>query len=239
MQTVHLSTKDHHILERIFQHPTSHNLEWHDVIALIDHLGTVEEKENGHLTFIVNGVSEGFHRSREKDVSEVEQVLDIRRFLERAGIGKNGAMATEVIDSIPKLRLLVVTNQQETLIFRAEGKDSVPERLHPYDPRGVLHHLDHTRGGDIESRAPENLIYYQQIAAALAGAEEILLMGNGTGGSSGMKHLQDFLATHHPEIANRIVGDLTLDLEALTEGQLLQEARAFFMRREGRDTMMP
>src|SRR5579862_8431481 len=107
MQTTHLTTKDLHILERIFQHPASHNLEWHDVIALIEHLGTIEEKENGHLTFTVNGVSEGFHRSREKDVSEVEQVLDIRRFLERAGIGKKGAMATEVIDSVPKLRLLV------------------------------------------------------------------------------------------------------------------------------------
>jgi hypothetical protein len=86
LQTTHMSHKQTHILGRIFQHPVSHNLEWHDVIALIEHLGTVEEQDNGHLAFTVNGVSQVFHRSHEKDVSEVQEVLDLRHFLESAGI---------------------------------------------------------------------------------------------------------------------------------------------------------
>ena len=91
MITTHLSNRNEHILRRIFQHPASHNLEWSDVIALINHLGTVEYMENGHVTFTVNGVSENFHPEKDKkDVSEVQEVLDIRRFLQGVGIGKDG-----------------------------------------------------------------------------------------------------------------------------------------------------
>jgi hypothetical protein len=236
MQTTHLGNKPTHILERIFQHPASHNLEWRDVIALIERLGTVEEQDNGHLVFTVHGVSQSFHRSHAKDVFEVQEVLDIRRFLESAGIDKTGVIATTGIDAAPKLRLLVAINQQETRIFRSEGKDAVPERLHPYDPHGVLHHLNHVRGRDIGARAPENLTYYQEIARTLAGADEILLIGNGTGASSAMTHIKEFLTMHHYEIVEKIVGSLTLDMEALSEGELLQEARTFFMQRDGLDT---
>ena len=236
MQTTRLSNKHLHTLEHIFQHPTSHTLEWHDVNALIAHMGTVEEGANGQLTFTLKGDSQAFHRSEEKEVSEDSQVLELRRFLEGAGIGKDGPVATEAFGLDSKLRLLVVIDQEKTLLFSSEDKDAVPEQLHPYDPHGALHHLKHLKGADKVARMPENLTYYKEIARALVGAEEVLVMGNGTGASSAMTHLTDFLTTHHPEIAEQIVGTLTLDLEALTEGQLLQEARTFFMRRDGLDT---
>ena len=234
MPTRKLSNKYLHTLARISQHPTSRTLQWHDVISLIEHLGKVEN-DNGHLTFTVNGVSQVFHRSHDKEVSDAEQILDLRHFLETVGIEQNSAIATEALDPSARLRLLVVINQQETLIFRSEGEDSVPERLHPYDPRGVLHHLTHIKGADKAARLPENITYYQEIAEALAGAEEVLIMGNGTGASSAMEHLKDFLAAHHEEIANKIVGSLTVDIEALTEGELLQQAREFYMARDGLD----
>ena len=235
MQTAPLNHKYTHTLGQIFQHPASHNLEWRNVIALIEHLGTVEEKENGHLTFAVNGVSQVFQRSQKKDVSEIQQILDLRRFLESVGVEKNGTRTTEgMITPLPS-RLLVVINRKETLVFRTEDKDTVPERLHPYDPQGALQRLIHTEGVDKASRAPENLAYYEAITATLSGVAEVLLMGNGTGASSAMTHLQDYLATHDPEVARSIVGALTLDLEASTEDQLLQEARAFYIRRNGID----
>ena len=236
MQTTRLSNKHLHTLEHIFQHPTTHTLEWIDVNALIAHMGRVEEGANGQLTYTLKGASQAFHRSEEKEVSEDAQVLELRRFLEGAGIGKDGPVAAEPFGSDSQLRLLVVINQEETLLFRSEDKDAVPEQLHPYDPHGTLHHLKHLKGADKGARLPENLTYYKEIAGALVGAEEILLMGNGTGASSAMTHLTDFLITHHPEIAEKLVGTLTLDLEALTEGQLLQQARAFFMRRDGLHT---
>ena len=95
MQETHMSHKHTHTLQQIFQHPASHNLEWHDVVALVKHSGTVHEEENGHLTFTLNGISEVFHPSRDKkDVSDVQQVLELRRFLERAGFHKDGAITS-------------------------------------------------------------------------------------------------------------------------------------------------
>ena len=229
MQAAQLSSKDADTMRRIFRHPASHNLEWRDVTALIEHLGTVEEVENRHLTFTVNGATQSFRRTSEKDVSEVEQVLDLRRFLERAGIGTNA-----VVKCVPGLRLVGVINQQEALIFRTEDRGAIPVRIHPHDPHRVLHHLDHTEGGDRAAQSHENATYYEAIAEALAGADEVLLMGNGTGGSNAMIHLKEFLQEHHPQIANRLVGAIKLDLEALSEGQLLAEARGFFAHGEGR-----
>ncbi len=235
MQTVPLSHKHTHTMGRVFQHPASHNLEWRDVIALMEHLGTVQVQENGHLAFAVNGVTEVFRRNREKDVSEIQEVLDLRHFLERAGVEENGTITTAEPVTPLALHLLVVINQKETLVFQTETRDSVPERLHPYDPTGALNRLIHTEGVDKASRAPENLTYYQAIAETLIGAEEVLLMGNGTGASSAMTHLKDFLATHHPEIAGKIVGALTVDVEALTKEECLQQGRAFFLSRNGID----
>jgi hypothetical protein len=174
----------------------------------------------------VNGVTQIFHRAPDgKDVSDVQQVLDIRRFLTSADRAPGGS---PMPGHAPAVRRLVVINQQETLIFRCEGAGSAPERLHPYDPEGLLHHLKHTLGEDMASRLPENLAYYQEIAATLSGADEVLLMGNGTGASSAMAHLRHFLEAHNPDIAGTVVGALTIDLESMTEGQLMREARAFF-----------
>lgn len=94
MQATPLSNKHIHTVERIFQHPASHNLEWRDVIALIEHMGTVHEENDGRMKFTLNGLSQNFQRSRDKkDVSEVEQILDLRRFLEGAGVEKDGTIA--------------------------------------------------------------------------------------------------------------------------------------------------
>jgi hypothetical protein len=39
-----LSGANHRTLEAIFRHPSAHNLEWRDVIALLETIGEVEEK---------------------------------------------------------------------------------------------------------------------------------------------------------------------------------------------------
>lgn len=232
-QATGLSKHYLHTLERLFQHPTSHTLEWRDVIGLVEHLGIVDEKEHGQLTFTINGVTQSFHRSQHKEVSEVQQLVELRHFMERAGIGKNGPIITKQMEKTQHSQVVVVINQKEAIIFKSLGKESVPERLHPEDTNGALHNLNHIKGADKGSRTSENIVYYQEIATALNGSGEVLLMGNGTGASSAMSNFTDYLITHNPQIANRIVGSLTLDLESLTEGQLLQDARAFYSTRDG------
>ncbi len=213
-------------LESVFQNPVSSELEWHDIIALIEQIGTVKTQNNGQLTFTVNGTPRIFHRAKDQYMSDRPQVRALREFLESVGFHQNSP-----IDANSKLRLLVAISQHDTLIFRSEEKGTVPEHLRPFDPHGTLRMLKHTRGNNAEARAPESLAYYEAISKTLTGAEEILLMGNGTGASSAMMHLKDYLQTHHKDTAASIVGALTVDLEALTEGQLLQEARTFYRRR--------
>ncbi len=126
-------------------------------------------------------------------------------------------------------RILVVINQKEALIYRSEEKGAEAEHLFPTDAGGVLRNLKHTIGADAASRSIENFAYYKEVTEHLAGADQILIMGNGTGSSSAMKHLSDYLDTHHKEIANRVVGTLTVDIESLTEGELLHKARTYFI----------
>jgi hypothetical protein len=69
----------------LFEHPTSHNIEWRDVDSLLNSLGTATEGANGAVHITVNGQTVVLHRPKHKDVTE-EQVIELRHFLRRAGI---------------------------------------------------------------------------------------------------------------------------------------------------------
>jgi hypothetical protein len=227
METPPFDNKHQHTLESIFQNPVPGNLKWHDIIGLVEDIGTVKFKNNGQLTFTINGVPRIFHRALDKDCADPPQTLDLRHFLESVGIGQNSALENKA-----SARLLVAISQSEALVFRSDEKGTVPEHLHPLDSHGGLRQLKHTRGSSAGAHAPENLTYYEAIAQKLVNAQEVLLMGNGKGASSAMNHFMDYLETHHKDTATHIVGALTVDLEALTEGQLLKEAREFYRNRE-------
>jgi hypothetical protein len=122
-------------------------------------------------------------------------------------LGRNYASETGV-----KLRLLVEVSPEGTLVFCCEEKQSVPERLH----------LCKTREDS-----------YQAVAETLSEAEEILLLGAGTDAHRATMGLKEFLMVHHPAVARKIVGVLTMDQGNLSAGQLLQEARDFFVFSDG------
>jgi hypothetical protein len=81
---VHLN--DHHrdTLLQIFQHPTSHNVEWHDVVSLLQAVGSVETRHDGKLVVQVGTASATLTRPKGKDI-DVQQVVDLRHMLTEAG----------------------------------------------------------------------------------------------------------------------------------------------------------
>lgn len=83
--TEHLSENHRNTLYHLEQHPTSHNLEWPDVLALLNEVATVTEEHNG--TFRVRlGQSDLFlTRPRHKDIDE-QMVIDLRRLFRENGI---------------------------------------------------------------------------------------------------------------------------------------------------------
>jgi hypothetical protein len=62
----------------------------------------------------------------------------------------------------------------------------------------------------------------------LQGAGNILVFGTGTGTSSEMEQFVAWSKTHHPELAQRIIGTLTVNEHHLTDDQLLAKARELY-----------
>jgi hypothetical protein len=71
--------------ERLFAHPTSHNVEWHDVMSLLSHVGTVVEEHNHRYIVTIGDETETFDRPQHDDV-DTQQIVDLRRMLTNAGI---------------------------------------------------------------------------------------------------------------------------------------------------------
>ena len=46
-EPVHLNNHHRNTLRQIFQHPVSHNIEWHAVVSLLEAIGSVVEHHDG------------------------------------------------------------------------------------------------------------------------------------------------------------------------------------------------
>jgi hypothetical protein len=79
---------NHHreTLRKIFVHPSSGNVEWHEVLSLLEAVGTVVAEPNGKVRVTVGSESETLTRPRHKDVDE-ELLGRLRRMLTGAGLG--------------------------------------------------------------------------------------------------------------------------------------------------------
>jgi hypothetical protein len=89
---VHLSSHHRDTLGKIFGHPISGNIEWRDVLSLLDYVGTTTEERNGKLRVTLGGETEVFEAPRGKDI-DAQMVVDLRRMLSQAGLTPNGGNA--------------------------------------------------------------------------------------------------------------------------------------------------
>ncbi|HEY5026708.1 MAG TPA: hypothetical protein VII76_17155 [Acidimicrobiales bacterium] len=72
-------------VEKIFNHPVSHNIQWHDVLSLLQRVATVSEEHDGRFAVTLGAETETFDAPRHHDIDE-QQVIDLRRMLKGAGI---------------------------------------------------------------------------------------------------------------------------------------------------------
>ena len=77
-------------LEKIFNHPVSHNIQWHDVLSLLGSVATVSEERDGRYAVTLGAETETFDAPRHHDIDE-QQVVDLRRMLKGAGITPESA----------------------------------------------------------------------------------------------------------------------------------------------------
>jgi len=80
----HLNNRHRDALLQIFQHPTSHNIEWPAVLSLLKAIGSVEQQHDGKYAVTVGTETEVLTPPKHKDI-DVQQVVDLRRMLTSAG----------------------------------------------------------------------------------------------------------------------------------------------------------
>ena len=88
----HLSNRHRDTVERIFSHPPSHNIEWREVVSLLETVGTVTHEHSGKLKVSLGPETEVLPAPRGKDV-EVQIVVDLRRMLGQAGFAPDRSRA--------------------------------------------------------------------------------------------------------------------------------------------------
>jgi hypothetical protein len=82
----HLSNRHRDTLRQIFQHPASHNIEWHAVMSLLEAVGTVDVRHDGKVAIKIGSEQEFLDPPPGKDI-DTQMVVDLRRMLSNAGYG--------------------------------------------------------------------------------------------------------------------------------------------------------
>ena len=83
-EPMHLNSHHRDTVEHIFRHPVGHNIEWRDVLSLLEAVASVEETHHGKFIVTLGAETETFDPPRHKDIDE-QQVVDLRRMLKHAG----------------------------------------------------------------------------------------------------------------------------------------------------------
>ncbi len=123
------------------------------------------------------------------------------------------------------------------------GDDGSPELVADVDPEGHSQEIAHKAGnpdGNYEAGNPE---YWREITDALRPARSILLLGHGNGKANASHQWVAYVEKHDHDVAAKVVADIRADIDNLTTGEVLAQARHYFeldpQRYHGRDPGTP
>ena len=80
MSSSPLSHHHRETIDRIFQHPTSGNIEWRQVRSLLEAIGTVTEEHSGRIVVQIGPDRTTLHVPRDKDIDEAT-IRELRTML--------------------------------------------------------------------------------------------------------------------------------------------------------------
>lgn len=86
----HLDSRHRDTVEKIFSHPATGNVEWRQVLSLLEGIGTVAEEHNGKVKVTLGPETEVLRPPRGKDIDK-QMIVDLRRMLRQAGFAPSGA----------------------------------------------------------------------------------------------------------------------------------------------------
>jgi hypothetical protein len=215
-----------HLHQSLLHGKLPRNLHWSEGLDLIRHLGTVSPSGGDEFAFVVGTQREIFKRPRTSEF-EVEDVSRLRRLLKAA------AAESRPEEFVQPCRMVVVIDHHGARVFRdLDGTRPRHEgTIEPYDPHHFHHHLIHRKEAHYRGdRVPEESSFYEEVAEALRPAKQIVLIGHGTGKSSALDVLVEYLKAHRPDISGRVLATEIADLSALTEPEVEAIARRHMIR---------
>jgi hypothetical protein len=215
MMSQHLHHKLAALHQSLLNGKLPRTLHWNEALELIGHLGHVEPRGQDEFAFVIGTQREFFKRPRSPEFA-TEEVSRLRRFLKTVG-----AEPTSVKLAQP-CRMVVIIDHHAAHIFHDVGSTQLQDEasIKPHDPHHFHRHLVHRKEAHYRGdRVPEEPSFYEEVATALAPANEIVLIGHGTGKSNAAKVLAEYLAAHHPELSRLVKATETADLSSLTEAE--------------------
>jgi hypothetical protein len=81
-----LTSHHRNTVSKIFQHPVSHNIEWHDVLSLLSAIGSVARHRDNKVAVTVGSETRFLDVPEHKDL-DVDSIVILRRLLADAGYG--------------------------------------------------------------------------------------------------------------------------------------------------------
>lgn len=192
------------VLREIFAHPFPHNLEWREVVSVVNELGSALERHDGKYEFQVGRTKAVFTKPHDKDM-EPDAVVELRRFFLHAWA------AAAPPESKPTV---VMIDHHGARFFEPTPDGTLADagELEPHDPHGFRRHLEHRKEADYSGqRVPETDEFYERIAERLKNARSIVLIGDATGKSSAMRYFLEFLEERHNDVARSVVATVRDD----------------------------
>jgi hypothetical protein len=195
-------------------------MNWSDALELVGHFGQVQPHGGDEFAFVVGTRREFFRRPHSHSLG-VEEVSRLRSLLKEAGPETAPETAPEGLAQ--PLRMVVVIDHHMARIYQdcnvGQPQDEI--KVKPHDPHGFHRHLIHRKEAHYQGdRVPEDLSFYEEVAKSLVPAREIVLIGHGTGKSSAVNFLTEYLKKHHPDVSRHVTAIETADLSALTDPEV-------------------
>lgn len=219
----HLNSEQRHILKRLSSHPLATDIKWSQVLALVTAMGEVRVESGGRYRVTVGDHTEVFTQPGHLSDVSAEMVMRLRHFL--------GAVSHTTAPSRGGRHLLVVVDHHGATVYDCQPPSRRVAAAGPFDPNGRLRHLHHIEGHYQGQRAPEDVSYYRAVAAAIRGAQSVVIFGHGDGHSDSVGMVRTRLKEHLSTPAPNIV-EVRLDARSYTEPQLLVAAQRVFSEME-------
>jgi hypothetical protein len=225
MTTAHLNGHHRKTLAGIFTHPAPHNIEWHDVISLLDNLGTATERHGGGYTVAIGAEHMTLVRPHGHDVVD-DELRHLRAFLTKAGLAPAGGPVQSLHDLADGW--IVLIDHHQARLYAPGGDHAAPLVIRPDDDDGSRRRLEHKQGNDDHDggHMREDDGYYQRIAADLADAPRIVVLSDGKGRANAGAYLIAYVRRHCPAIAAHIVAVDTIDIAHTSDAQAVAAGHA-------------